>query len=109
MDDESAQVVGGTVLLLCMYVPNAYADVFEQYGNAKNAFDAGEYEEAVRRFEELLDTHIQNPALVLETYKLLGISYLFLGKAQPFEAFTNITIGTLILWSRRLLGRRSGR
>ena len=53
------------------------ADEYTEFTNAKNAFEAGEYEAAINRFNELLKSGLQNPSLVLEVHKLLGISYLF--------------------------------
>jgi tetratricopeptide (TPR) repeat protein len=76
-------------LLVCLgllFPLGATADEFDQFAIAKNAFEAGEYEVAVTRFEELLIAEPKNPALVLETHKLLGVSYLFVGNRKEAEA-----------------------
>lgn len=64
----------------------ALADEFDQFAVAKNAYEAGEYEVAVARFEELLTAEPKNPALILETHKLLGVSYMFIGNTAEAEA-----------------------
>ncbi|MFO8074474.1 MAG: tetratricopeptide repeat protein [Polyangia bacterium] len=63
----------------------ALADEFEEFIKAKNAYEAGEYETAVERFEALLDGDPRNPALVNEAYKLMGVSYLFVGREEEAE------------------------
>lgn len=79
------------VALLVMIVPkNAAADEYVDFTNAKNAFEAGEYEEAINRFNELLESGLENPSLTLETHKLLGISYLFTRNLEAAE--THFTI-----------------
>lgn len=60
-------------------------DEYDQFAIAKNAFDAGEYKEAVHRFKTLLESGLQNPTLVLETLKLSGISYLFIENREAAE------------------------
>jgi tetratricopeptide (TPR) repeat protein len=64
----------------------AGADEFDRFAAAKNAYDAGEYEVAVTRFEELLESDLKNPALIIETYKLLGVSFMFTGNRDEAEA-----------------------
>ncbi len=81
----------GLVLLMGVTAADVRADEYGLFSNAKNAFDAGEYEVAVQRFEELVASNIQNPALVLESYKLLAISYLFAGnRASAEKTFTEL-------------------
>jgi len=63
----------------------ATADEFDRFAYARNAYEAGEYEAAVTRFETLLESEPRNPALVLEAYKLLGVSYLFVGNKERAE------------------------
>jgi tetratricopeptide (TPR) repeat protein len=80
-------LLGTLAVCLGFLVPlSAAADEFDQFAIAKNAFEAGEYEVAVTRFEELLSAEPKNPALVLETHKLLGVSYLFVGNRHEAEA-----------------------
>ncbi|MDD5308376.1 MAG: hypothetical protein PHU25_13730 [Deltaproteobacteria bacterium] len=64
----------------------ARADEFDQFINAKNAYEAGEYATAITRFEDLLSSGVKNPALLLECHKLVGISYLFAGDRTKAEA-----------------------
>jgi tetratricopeptide (TPR) repeat protein len=60
-------------------------DEYDRFAIAKNAFDAGDYQEAVKRFETLLKDGLQNPTLVVETLKLLGVSQLFIGNRKEAE------------------------
>lgn len=81
------------ILLLGLFgrVGVATADEYDQFVIAKNAFDAGEYQESVRRFEELLKNGLQNPTLVTEALKLLGVSYLFTeNRKAAEEQFTKL-------------------
>ena len=63
----------------------AAADEFDDFTRAKNAYEAGEYEAAVERFEALIEGEPKNPALELEAHKLLGVSYLFVGRPEEAE------------------------
>ena len=66
-------------------------DEYDQFAIAKNAFDAGEYQAAVHRFDVLLKSGLQNPTLVVEALKLSGISYLFIGNEAAAEVqFTEL-------------------
>lgn len=77
----------GLLAAAALLVPlSALADEFDQFALAKNAFEAGEYEVAVERFEELLTADPKNPALILETHKLLGVSYMFIGNTVEAES-----------------------
>ncbi|MCP4674272.1 MAG: hypothetical protein GY854_01895 [Deltaproteobacteria bacterium] len=60
-------------------------DEYDQFVHAKNAYEAGEYKEAVSRFEKVFEAGLNNPALVLECHKLLGVSYLFVGDNEGAE------------------------
>ncbi len=60
-------------------------DEYDRFAIAKNAFDAGDYKEAVKRFETLLKDGLQNSTLVVETLKFLGISQLFIGNRNEAE------------------------
>jgi tetratricopeptide (TPR) repeat protein len=72
--------------LVALLAPRAVcADEFDRFAYARNAYEAGEYEAAVTRFEALLASEPRNPALVLEAYKLLGVSYLFVGNKERAE------------------------
>lgn len=64
----------------------AAADEFEDFAGAKNAYEAGEYETAVDRFEALLDSEPENKGLLQEIHKLLAVSYLFVGNRDGAEA-----------------------
>ena len=77
--------------VLAMPLRAAADDEYDQFAIAKNAFDAGEYQEAVNRFETLLKSGLQNPTLVVESLKLSGISFLFIGNNEAAEAqFTEL-------------------
>lgn len=67
----------------------AMADEFERFGWAKNAFDSGNYEESVSRFEKILKNEVSNPALVSECHMLLAVSYLFVGDKANAEFHFN--------------------
>jgi len=72
---------------LSMLVPGPVsADEFEDFAGAKNAYEAGEYETAVTRFEAILKGQPKNKGLVEETHKLLGVSYVFVGDTDGAEA-----------------------
>jgi tetratricopeptide (TPR) repeat protein len=68
------------LFLLCTVMPiNSFADNFmADFTDAKNAYDAGEYETAVKRFSRLLAKQPDNEPLLLEIHKYLGVSYLFI-------------------------------
>lgn len=70
---------------ICLWAPRAAADEYEFFVKAKNAYEAGEYEEAVKRFESLLEGSIDSTALLLESHKLLAVSYLFVGDEKRAE------------------------
>lgn len=67
----------------------AVCDEYDEFALAKNAFDAGEYQEAVRRFDALLLKGIQNPSLIVESHKFVAISYLFIGNETSAERHFN--------------------
>src|SRR5512137_2801627 len=74
------------VAVLASFVATrAAADEFQEFANAKNAYEAGEYETAVARFEELRASQPKNKGLVEELHKLLAVSYLFLGNSAKAE------------------------
>lgn len=62
------------------------ADEFDDFTKARNAYEGGEYAAAVERFTALLASEPRNPAIVLESQKLLGVSYLFVGDQIAAEA-----------------------
>ncbi len=64
----------------------ARADEFEDFAGAKNAYEAGEYETAVFRFEALMASEPTNKGLIQEIHKLLAVSYLFVGNKDGAEA-----------------------
>lgn len=61
-------------------------DAVVVFTNARNAFEAGAYEEAATRFNALLDRNIDNDALIIETHKYLGVCYIFLEDEQNAES-----------------------
>ncbi len=73
-------------LAACLAPKWSAADEFEDFAGAKNAYDAGEYEAAVVRFEALLGSDPKNKGLVQEIHKLLGVSYLFVENREEAEA-----------------------
>ncbi len=79
-------------LLMLMLAPRVVrGDETDDFANAKNAFEAGEYEAAINRFNSLLQAGLQNPGLLLETHKLLGICYLFTGNREAAkDQFTKL-------------------
>ena len=81
---EKAIATVGAVLVL-LVAARSGADEFQDFANAKNAYEAGEYETAVARFEELRATQPKNKGLVEELHKLLAVSYVFLGNATKAE------------------------
>lgn len=74
-------------LVFCISV--AVCDEYDEFTLAKNAFDAGEYQEAVRRFDALLIKGMQNPSLIIESHKFVAISYLFIGNETAAESHFN--------------------
>ncbi len=90
--DTYDRVRGGalarTVLVaLAVAIPiRLAADEFDDFTKARNAYEAGEYVAAVERFTALLAGEPRNPAIVLESQKLLGVSYLFVGDQAAAEA-----------------------
>jgi tetratricopeptide (TPR) repeat protein len=62
--------------------PSFAEDDFTSFTNAKNSFDAGQYDQAAERFKELENKDLHNDALLTEVYKYLGVTYLFLGKKE---------------------------
>jgi len=73
------------MIALALAAGRASADEFEEFASAKNAYEAGEYETAVGRFEALKATQPKNKGLVEELHKLLAESYLFLGNTTEAE------------------------
>jgi len=72
-------------VLVSLIAIRATADEFQDFANAKNAYETGEYETAVARFEELKASQPKNKGLVEELHKLLAVSYLFLGNKTKAE------------------------
>lgn len=58
---------------------SAFADEITDYQFALNAYDSGDYDTAISRFEKLLtrEPPITNTALLVEIHKYLGASYMF--------------------------------
>jgi len=88
MEKSFAVVVA---VLASLVATRAAADEFQDFANAKNAYESGEYETAVARFEELRASQPKNKGLVEELHKLLAVSYLFLGnQAKAEESFLEL-------------------
>jgi tetratricopeptide (TPR) repeat protein len=72
----------------------ARANDFEDFENARSAYEAQDYAKAAARFEALAGgdvPQLTNRSLVLESKKYLGASYLFLGKiGQAEQEFTRL-------------------
>jgi tetratricopeptide (TPR) repeat protein len=77
----------GLFAAVLLQVPALHAenDDYSHFERAKNAFDAGEYKEAVSRFDALLKKQPKNAALVLECHKFIAVSYLFVGDKVAAE------------------------
>ncbi|MDJ0761703.1 MAG: hypothetical protein QNJ97_01845 [Myxococcota bacterium] len=81
------------VSILSPHVTSAQEYEYSQFERAKNAYERGEYEAAVSRFESLLKSDLKNPALALECRKLAAVSYLFIGDRNAAEKhFTELLI-----------------
>lgn len=81
-----AAVAALLAVALLAAAPPAAGDEFDDFTKARNAYEAGEYAVAVERFTALLAAEPRNPAIVLESQKLLGVSYLFVGDQAAAEA-----------------------
>jgi tetratricopeptide (TPR) repeat protein len=78
-------------IAIAIFAGEARADEFEDFANAKNAYEAGQYQTAVTRFEALRAANPKNKGLAEETNKLLAVSYLFLGnKTEAEKSFIEI-------------------
>ncbi len=76
-------VLVASLVWLAGGVGAARADEVDEFGRAKNAYDAGNYALAVQRFGALLDggaSRIQSHALSLEARKYLAVSLMFVGR-----------------------------
>ncbi|MCP4196911.1 MAG: hypothetical protein GY762_07140 [Proteobacteria bacterium] len=58
---------------------------YQIFEMAMNAFNAGLYEEAATRFNAMLKTETENPALLLECHKFIAVSKLFIGDKESAE------------------------
>jgi len=85
--------LGGLVGLGLPAAAHAQEDL-DAYEHATQAYDDGDYDEAVRRFEALVGGEIprlDNPYLVLEARRLLAASYLYVDRsADAAEQFRKI-------------------
>ncbi|MBN2718539.1 MAG: hypothetical protein JXX14_22030 [Deltaproteobacteria bacterium] len=70
---------------LLQSLPAVAEDTVVSFTNARNAFDAGDYQEAASRFEGILEKGLDNEALLIETHKYLGVSYIFLANQKNAE------------------------
>lgn len=76
------------------WVSHAHANDFEDFENARSAYEGQDYAKAATLFEALAGgdvPQLTNRSLVLESKKYLGASYLFLGKiAQAEQEFMRL-------------------
>jgi hypothetical protein len=76
------------------WVSRAHANDFEDFENARSAYEAQDYAKAATLFDALAGgdvPQLTNRSLVLESKKYLGASYLFLGKiSQAEQEFTRL-------------------
>lgn len=93
-------IVAIFVFLWGVSVPKASAEVFDRFERARATYQAGEYEEAAREFSSLANDEallLENPMIVIESRKYLGVSLLFLGDergaAREFEALLRMEPG----------------
>jgi hypothetical protein len=66
----------------------AHADELDDFEEARQAYSAQEYADAVERFEALVGgdhPQLSSPPLILESRKYLAASYLFLGRSSDAE------------------------
>jgi tetratricopeptide (TPR) repeat protein len=80
--------LGLLVVVAPCWVSRAHANDFEDFENARSAYEAQDYAKAVTLFEALAGgdvPQLTNRSLVLESKKYLGASYLFLGKISQAE------------------------
>lgn len=80
--------------------PTAGADVFDRFERARASYQAGEYERAAREFSALSKDEallVDNPMLIVESLKYLGVSLLFMGDergaVREFEQLLRIEPG----------------
>ncbi|MCP4602514.1 MAG: hypothetical protein GY847_18690 [Proteobacteria bacterium] len=83
--NRSRVVLAAIVALAVTWPLLARADEYSQFIRAKNAYDVGEYKEAVSRFHDLLEIGLSSKALALECHKLIAVSYLFVGDQEAAE------------------------
>jgi tetratricopeptide (TPR) repeat protein len=64
------------------YSRHARADEIADFQFALNAYDSGDYETAIKRFNKLLEQEITNKALLVEVLKYLAASHMFTGNVD---------------------------
>lgn len=64
------------------YTRPARADEIADFQFALNAYDSGDYETAIERFNKLLEQEITNKALLVEVLKYLAASHMFTGHVE---------------------------
>lgn len=86
--------LGFFAVVAACWVSPAHANDFEDFENARSAYEGQDYAKAVRLFEALAGgdvPQLTNRSLVLESKKYLGASYLFLGRiSQAEQEFTRL-------------------
>lgn len=93
-------IVAISVMLAALSVSAAAADAFDRFERARLAYQAGEYERAAADFSALASDDallVDNPMIVVESRKYLGVSLLFMGDergaSREFEALLRLEPG----------------
>lgn len=85
--------LSGLCVMLCLACaawspPVARANEFDDFQQARQAYDAGDYARSESLFSSLVGGEVprlRNRSLVIESHKYLGASYLFVGKPGAAE------------------------
>ena len=75
-------------LVALLYAQPAWANEFDDFQQARSAYEAADYNRALALFSALVGGEVprlQNHSLVLESLKYLGATHLFLGQTEQSE------------------------
>lgn len=78
-------LLGGVLAIGLGAVEARASDDYDLFFHAKNAYDAGDYPEAVNRFSAALQS-LSKRELIIDSHKLIAVSYLFLGDRDKAES-----------------------
>jgi tetratricopeptide (TPR) repeat protein len=84
------------LLALLLPAQPARANELDDFQQARQLYEAQQYEDAAFAFEELIGgevPRIRNRALLLESRKYLGVCYLFLGRREQAELQFELLLG----------------